>query len=129
MIYSALMTPVQSWRMTTAPDGPSTKQSGFVSVSLAVNEAGASHMVGDAVMVALLRESILSNSPIRQVAARIVLDLTRRDSELPITPERLEVIKADEGPEVVTEIKALVQDLGLSGATDDDTWSAPIVVG
>ncbi len=75
-------------------------------------------MIGDAVMVALLRESILSNSPIRQVAARIMLDLSRRDSELPITPERLEVIQADEGPEVAAEVRLLVQDLGLGGAAN-----------
>ena len=69
-------------------------------------------MVGDAVMVALLRESILSKSPTRQVAARIMLDLSRRDSGLPVTLERLEVIQADEGPEVLLRSGCLLSTSG-----------------
>jgi len=47
-----------------------------------------------------------------------MLDLSRRDSGLPVTPDRMAVIRADEGPEIAAEIGALTEHLGLSDDPD-----------
>jgi hypothetical protein len=74
-------------------------------------------VIGDAVMVGLLRESIMAASPRRQIAARIMLELARKDDGLPVSPERLETIRADAGTEISEEITLLSDHLGIGEPT------------
>lgn len=69
-------------------------------------------MISDAVMVELLKESVLSASSVHQVAARILLDLARR-GDLEISPKRIEVVRADAGRDVADAVEALADKLGL----------------
>ena len=70
-------------------------------------------MISDNVMVALIRESISSASPPRRTAARVILDEIRTDPQFELTPAKAEMVRADEGPEVADEVRALVERLGL----------------
>ena len=71
-------------------------------------------VINDAVMVGLLRESVIARSPVRQTAARLMLALARRDGGLPVSPERLETIRADSGSEVAHEVAWLSDHLGIA---------------
>jgi hypothetical protein len=70
-------------------------------------------MPSDAVMVALLKESVMSNSPVRQMAARIMLDFARSHDDLTIPPDEMEVLRAEAGPVVAGEVDALMRDLAI----------------
>lgn len=75
---------------------------------------GGRRVISDAAMVGLVRESVMAGSPVRQIAARIMLALARRDGGLPVSPERLEVIRADSGSEVAQEVTWLSDHLGIA---------------
>lgn len=74
-------------------------------------------MPNDAVTVALLQESLMSRSPLRQMAARIILDLARAGPDLQISPDQMETLRAEAGPEVAGEVHALMHDLCLPAAS------------
>jgi hypothetical protein len=68
-------------------------------------------MPNDAVTVALLQESLMSRSPVRQMAARIMLDFARATPDLRISTDQMEALRAEAGPEVAGEVHALMHDL------------------
>jgi hypothetical protein len=69
-------------------------------------------MTSDAVMVTLLRESVMSRYPVRQLAARVMLDLAR-SGDIEISSERMEAVRADAGPEVAEAVSSLADHLGI----------------
>ena len=71
-------------------------------------------MPSDAVMVALLRESVMSSSPTRQMAARIMLDFARSHDDLAMSPQDIEILRAEAGPVVAGEVDALLHDLAIA---------------
>ena len=74
-------------------------------------------MISDAVMVGLLRESVMAGSPLRQIAARMMLQLARTVEGLPVSPEHMETIRADAGADVAREIISLTDHLGITRPT------------
>ncbi len=69
-------------------------------------------MISDSVMVGLLKESIMSRSPVSQIAARMMLDLAR-SGDLELSARRMEVLRAEAGPEVADAVSTLADQLGL----------------
>ena len=67
----------------------------------------------DAVIVALIQESIMSNSPVRQMAARMMLDMTRSHQHFAISSAEMDTVRAEAGEEIADEMMALADDLGL----------------
>jgi hypothetical protein len=67
----------------------------------------------DAVLVALIKESVVSESRPRRIAARLLLDDLRTDPTFRLTSARAETVRADAGPEVATEMYDLARRLGL----------------
>lgn len=70
-------------------------------------------MISDNIMVALIRESVTSESRPRRLAARIILENIRSDREFELTRAKAEVVRADAGPDVAEEMYVLVKRLGL----------------
>ena len=73
-------------------------------------ETGAD-VVSDAMMVALLTETILPSSPARKAAAQILLAQLRQDSRIDVSNRTLEMVRADDGAEVAREVQTLAADL------------------
>ena len=69
-------------------------------------------MTSDAVVVTLPRESVMSRYPVRRLGARVMLDLAR-SGDLEISPERLDEVRADAGPEVAEAAASLAGQLGI----------------
>ena len=70
-------------------------------------------MISDVAMVGLL-ESIMMGSPIRQSAARMMLQFARKVDGLPVSPDQLETIRADSGADLAREIVLLTDHLGIT---------------
>ena len=54
-------------------------------------------LISDAIMVALLRETIIPRSPARTTAAQILLEQIRRHHQIDISERTIEVVRADAG--------------------------------
>ena len=70
-------------------------------------------MPNDAVTVALLQESMMSRSPVRQLAARSILDLARARPDLQISHDQMETLRAEAGPAAAGKVRAMLYDLCL----------------
>ena len=64
-------------------------------------------MISDAVIVALLRETIMPRSPATKTAAEILLEQIRRDHQIDVSQRTIEVVRADAGVEVAQEMETL----------------------
>jgi hypothetical protein len=65
----------------------------------------------DTVMVALMNEALNAPDQARRIAARLLLDLVRRDA----VKVGQKVTEAKATPEVLRELHALITEHGLSG--------------
>jgi hypothetical protein len=67
----------------------------------------------DAVLVALIRESLLAETGERQAAAKLMLLELRHHESIDLSEWGMQVIRADEGAKVAAEVQALAAKLGL----------------
>jgi hypothetical protein len=70
-------------------------------------------MPNDAVTVALLQESMMSRSPVRQLAARIIVDLARARPDLQISHDHMETSRAEARPGAAGKVRAMLYDFCL----------------
>ena len=70
-------------------------------------------MAEDAVLVALIRESLLAETSERQAAARLILLELRHHDSIDLSEWAMQVLRADEGAKIAVEVQALATQLGL----------------
>ena len=69
-------------------------------------------MVSDAVLIALIRETVQPASVARQAAARWLLQAYRQNDCIDTSEAGLEVLRAEEGRDVASEVIYLLERLG-----------------
>ena len=67
-------------------------------------------MPKDSIMVALIAEAHGARTLPRRVAASLLLDLLRLDSSDELFMSRQDVVEANETPEVIKELRALIDE-------------------